>query len=356
MFDTMIGPNRIVSALSYIPASDRDTWLKMGMALKSELSDEEGFSIWSDWSQSDDSYNDRDAKAVWRGIKNGEITIGTLFYLAKDSGWQDTGDRLILSPVEIAKKKADREAALLVQQAQDQAKHKQAAAKAKELDSQATRADDSHPYLVKKGIKAHKSFKVYRGGLLIDGRAADGALMVAMGDEHGLSGLEFIWEDRTKRPLPSANYKGKYFRFGAEPTEVLNICEGISTAASIFEATGTPTFCARSCSNLKNVALALQKRYPQCAIRVCGDIGNGEQDAIKAAQTVGGSVVMPLFKSNEGTPTDFNDLHQIEGLAAVKAAIDGAIQKSTEQTGWQEPETLARSTTEHPIRWKHCLK
>jgi phage/plasmid primase-like uncharacterized protein len=42
----------------------------------------------------------------------------------------------------------------------------------------------------------------------------------------------------------------------------------ISTGASIFAATNTPTFCARSCSNLKNVAQALRQNYPDCAITI----------------------------------------------------------------------------------------
>jgi putative DNA primase/helicase len=208
----------------------------------------------------------------------------------------------------------------LVQQAQDQARHKQAAAKAKELYSQAAPADDGQAYLLKKGVTAHKTFKVYHGNLSIDGRPADGALIVPIGDERGLSGLEFIWEDGTKRPLPGGDYKAKYFRFGEAPTDKLNICEGISTGASIFAATNTPTFCARSCSNLKNVAQALQQRYPDCSITICGDISNGEQDANKAAQAVQGFLVLPQFLKGEGS--DFNDLHQIEGLEAVKAAFD----------------------------------
>lgn len=321
--DTLADTSRIVAALSYIPANARETWVKMGMAVKSELGDDEGFSIWSDWSQSDESYNERDAKAVWRGINpNGKTSIATLFYEAQKNGWQDTRERLTLSQAEIDKRKAEREAALLVQQAQDLAKHKQAAARAKDLYRQAEQAKDDHPYLTKKGIKAHSSFRVYHGDLVIDGRQVDGALMVPIGDEHGFSGIEFIWADSTKRPLAGADYKGKYFRFGTEPTTLLFICEGISTGASIFEATQTPTYSARSCSNLKNVALSLKGRYPQCEIRVCGDLGNGEQDAIKAAQAVGGAVIMPTFKSDEGHPTDFNDLHQIEGLDAVKAALD----------------------------------
>ena len=42
--------DRIEDALQFIDPSDRDTWLKMGMAIKSELGDS-GFEIWERWSE-----------------------------------------------------------------------------------------------------------------------------------------------------------------------------------------------------------------------------------------------------------------------------------------------------------------
>jgi len=79
--------DRIREALTYIPSDDRDTWLKIGMAIKSELGDD-GFSLWDYWSQSADSYKESDARSVWRSIKNGSTGIGTLFHLAKQHGWK----------------------------------------------------------------------------------------------------------------------------------------------------------------------------------------------------------------------------------------------------------------------------
>ncbi|CAN5738828.1 DUF927 domain-containing protein [soil metagenome] len=348
MSAVMADSSRIRSALSCIQPNDRELWVKMAMAIKSELSDDEGFSIWSEWSQCDDSFNERDAVSVWRGINpSGNVNLGTLFYEAKKNGWADTGQTFTLSPQEIAKQKADREAARLVQQAQDQAKYKQAATRAEELYAAAAPADETHPYLLKKGIRANSLFRVYRGDLKISDMPMDGALLVPIGDEKGLSGLEFILEDGTKRPLPSGEYKAKYFHHGAEPTDILNICEGISTGSSIFEATGTPTFSARGCSNLKNVAIALKQRYPHCTIRVCGDLGNGEKNARDAAQAVDGLLALP----DEESGNDFNDTHQIRGLGAVKQAIESVVQAGDDeakldQTPWElvdEPKAVGTS-------------
>jgi len=82
---------RIQQALSFISPIERDTWLRIGMAIKSAI-DDSGFDIWDTWSQQADSYNNRDARDVWKSIRpDGKITLGTLFYEAKTNGWKDEG-------------------------------------------------------------------------------------------------------------------------------------------------------------------------------------------------------------------------------------------------------------------------
>jgi len=81
--------SNIETALSFIPADDRDTWVQMGMAVKSELGDA-GFAIWDDWSQTAHNYNKLAAKQVWRSIRGSGISIRTLYHEAKSYGWRDT--------------------------------------------------------------------------------------------------------------------------------------------------------------------------------------------------------------------------------------------------------------------------
>jgi len=76
----------ILDALRYIPADDRDIWVRAGMALKSELGDA-GFSLWDDWSQTAGNYTERAARDVWRSIKPGPVQIGTLFHIAREHGY-----------------------------------------------------------------------------------------------------------------------------------------------------------------------------------------------------------------------------------------------------------------------------
>ena len=101
IYDTINDADRIFSALTYVDASDRDVWLKMGMAVKSELG-EHGFDAWDTWGQSSDNYNAADSKTVWRSIRpDGKVGIGSLFHEAKQRGWHDDGRRHTLTAAEI---------------------------------------------------------------------------------------------------------------------------------------------------------------------------------------------------------------------------------------------------------------
>ncbi len=46
---------RIRDAIQHIPPFDREVWIMVGMAVKSELG-EDGFELWDGWSQGADSY------------------------------------------------------------------------------------------------------------------------------------------------------------------------------------------------------------------------------------------------------------------------------------------------------------
>ena len=80
----------IQSALKVIPpqgAGSRDHWVKVGMAIHSELSNEKGLELWSVWSAKDPEYSEEWAgqnpcEDVWKSFKRGAVTLGTLFWMA----------------------------------------------------------------------------------------------------------------------------------------------------------------------------------------------------------------------------------------------------------------------------------
>ncbi|MBC7179842.1 MAG: bifunctional DNA primase/polymerase, partial [Roseovarius sp.] len=87
-------PDRIHSALRAIKdASDRDTWLQIGMALHhASGGSTEGYDLWCRWSRRcPEKYNDRDQRRTWKsfGRRAGGVKIGTLYQIAKGYGWSD---------------------------------------------------------------------------------------------------------------------------------------------------------------------------------------------------------------------------------------------------------------------------
>ena len=93
------------SMLSYIPAQDRDTWISVGMALKSELGDD-AYSIYDNWSQSASNYQARSVRDVWKSFKRRGITFATVAKLALDAGYRGSANKLPLPPIIAAPKQS----------------------------------------------------------------------------------------------------------------------------------------------------------------------------------------------------------------------------------------------------------
>jgi putative DNA primase/helicase len=51
-------------ALSHIDPSNRETWIKIGAALKSGFGEDQGLTMWTDWSKQADNYHEKSAASV----------------------------------------------------------------------------------------------------------------------------------------------------------------------------------------------------------------------------------------------------------------------------------------------------
>lgn len=85
------------SALQVIPADDRCVWLKVGLAIHDLMPDDEGYGVWTEWSQRSGKYEADDQRRTWDGfVKGGGTTVASLFWLAGQHGWKpsatDGGD------------------------------------------------------------------------------------------------------------------------------------------------------------------------------------------------------------------------------------------------------------------------
>ena len=200
---------------------------------------------------------------------------------------------------------------------------KDAAQKAASVYSRASTVGVS-AYLDRKGIKLPAGVRFVKdldslslgfgshfkiNGLVIPVTKANGSMM----------SLQFIPDQGKKYFLPGGQMGGGLHILGELSTETprIAIAEGIATGQSIYESIGCPVVVAFSAGNLPAVAAAIRARNPQAEIIVCGDDDPaGLAKATAAAELVKGRAVFP-----PGGINDFNDLHQAQGLDAVKAAI-----------------------------------
>ncbi|WP_175772819.1 DUF927 domain-containing protein [Paraburkholderia phenazinium] len=330
----MSGVDRARVALGYIPPDDRDTWRQAGMALKAEFG-EDGFAVWNEWSQNADSYRANDARDVWKSFKGGRITINTLYHLAKEHGFDPRAVRAApVNPAGRERLRAERAARAAGEQADLDARQREAAELAALIWTAAGSAPADHPYLVRKRI-GPDGLRLYRGDLCIGGVACDGALMVPARDAAGqLSTLEFILPNGDKRYLPNGRKSGRFAIIGepgAARATVL-IAEGYATGATLAAATDLPAAVAFDAGNLLAVATALRAAFPDVRIVVCADDdhrtpGNpGIAKARAAADAVGGGVAVPAFGDNRpDSATDFNDLDALLGPSAVVGAVQAAL-------------------------------
>lgn len=86
--DKKTSAEEVASALSYISADlPNQDWVVIGMAIKEEFGDS-GFDLWNDWSSKGEKYKPREMRVRWNSFGRREgVTIGTLFHMARESGW-----------------------------------------------------------------------------------------------------------------------------------------------------------------------------------------------------------------------------------------------------------------------------
>jgi putative DNA primase/helicase len=187
--------------------------------------------------------------------------------------------------------------------AEEAAKHKAAADKARFIWNNATLATASHPYLIKKRVKSH-TLRLSRNNTLV----------VPIYDESKeLVNIQFISETGGKMFLSGGKKKGCFSVIG-KPYGIsqILICEGFVTGASLYESTGNFTVVALDAGNLEPVALVIRKLYSNSQIVICGDndeSGTGQKAARAAALAVGGKYILPATVGY-----DWNDVLNMEVL------------------------------------------
>lgn len=79
----------IDAALAAIGPNDRHTWLVTGMALHTLDDRNRAYAAWTEWSRKSAKFDERDQQVTWAGFEvSGGVTMRTLFYMAKQEGWE----------------------------------------------------------------------------------------------------------------------------------------------------------------------------------------------------------------------------------------------------------------------------
>jgi len=339
--------------LSFVDGcEDREVWVAIGMALKSEFGDA-AFAAWDSWSQQAGNYNALACRSSWRGFKSrhGGYTIGTLIKLAKDGGYRfDATERPAPDPADMARRRYEREQ----RTAQELAQRQQAALNAEDVAKQywhAAAKEGVSAYAQRKGIDAPESCRYLPtdqgGGLVIP------MIRYDLERSQALKGVQIIKDDGTKKFTYGMSKPGTACRLGlAVVGEPVFVCEGYATGMSIRMALERryPVFVAFDAYNLPTVVAAVHQALPGSPIVICADddykttikglpnnVGRIQaQIALDSVMDLGAKLVVrtfPVFRkeTNRGDKdTDFNDLHRLEGLAEVKVAMDLALEIITE--------------------------
>lgn len=85
--------NHLQNALNCLsPNCDRETWIKIGTAIKDALPDQNGRALFHKWSQGGTSYLENTCDAQWRSFRPGngpgQVSVATLFHFAKENGYR----------------------------------------------------------------------------------------------------------------------------------------------------------------------------------------------------------------------------------------------------------------------------
>jgi phage/plasmid primase-like uncharacterized protein len=205
-------------------------------------------------------------------------------------------------------------------------RHKQAAEDGRSEWREAS-SDGNSDYLTKKQIKPH-SIKFSNDCIIIP--------VTSIGNH--IVGLQRIFNNGDKRFLTGTPTKGNFQLIGNSPIDGDKILfsESYSTSSSIHEATGLTVINCFSANNLLPVIQSWREKYPFSHFVICADNDQFKETntGIDAAKNVianvrGCSMVYPIFDglNIESKPTDFNDLHCLAGLDAVKNTIETAMEE-----------------------------
>lgn len=294
---------RMQSALAFIPADHRETWVQMAMAVKSEFGDA-GFDVWDDWSQTAANYNQTAARSVWKSCKGSGVTAGTLFHEARANGWKDDDKHSRPSQAVLAARQREADERLTHEGIEREKAQQSAAKKAGWIMHQTVM--EQHAYLHSKGWPDAKGPVWWAG-------ENQNLLCIPMRVGESLVGVQMIDREGGKRYLTGQRTSGAEYLISNNGRGAADwFVEGYATGLSLRECLQALRMRYRihitfSAGNLVKVAALHGGGY---VVADKDDSGTGERVAVQTG--------LPYFLPAAG---DFNDLHKGQGTFQASQAL-----------------------------------
>jgi putative DNA primase/helicase len=259
--------------------------------------------------------------------------------------WSMKGTRG-LTPAERAAMKEKAKLRAVQREAEDELRHAEAAQRALAIyEAAGPVPDSSYPYLTRKNVPSSPKLRIGPWYYTDEDTGeeilvSDNALIVPMMiSTTRILSLQAIFPDERepsgfrKQFMKGGQVEGTFLGIGTPHDGVILICEGLSTGLSLWQCTSHGVLVAFTSGNLDAVARQVRLRRPETRILICADNDawgkKGKNPGIEHAQAAavqsGTLVVFPEFLDNDTKPTDFNDLHQLEGEAIVRSFIARAL-------------------------------
>lgn len=328
-------------ALNYIdPNLPRSDWVKIGTALKNHFG-EDGKQLFQEFSERGEGYKKQSFEHTWKSLDPTRSSIGTLFYQAKQYGYQQPRNDRPITSVETETAKAEREAKRAEEArfaAEERAKKVEQARKYVSISKD---ADFTHPYLQKKGIDTPEGI----AGLKHYKTQNNHLLYIPIQDKDGnIQGVQRIFPDGNKGIV--GNKVGGFFVMGdlSEAREKgVILAEGYATAYALHKNSDhTPVIVGFDAHNIINVAKILKDKLPEDTklivaadndihLEKAGKTNEGIAGAKQAVAAFGQNATMiyPTFPPEviSGKMSDFDDYQRHVNAEGIKQAISQAKAK-----------------------------
>ena len=345
---------RATSAMLHLdPSMAESDWWRVAAAARAAGVEFDDFDRWSSAGQN--YKNTQDCRATWNAHppKPGGIDAGTLFAMAKRSGWK---------PPKYPKAPGGQAAPVPRPQAPTP-QPPEPSPEARAIWERATPLALEHPYCRAKKLTDPAAIAGMRvlaenDSLVLDGIAMAGAAVVPLyrpgaGEVQAVQCIATDGRKRTKGKMADA-----HFTVGAiEPGQPAYIVEGVGTAWAVWEATGCAALVTCGVGRTATVAAAVKAHHPDVHLTLVPDVGQ-EQAVTQVAQKLGCAVAnLPGELERNDDAWDFLQAHGHGALAGVlesaAAPADNDLAEAPAQPQAQHPLAQFVRLNRRPqaVRW-----